>query len=639
MCGIGGVLRLDSALSDTATAAKISRALRHRGPDDEGLWSEGPITLVNRRLSIIGIDQAGHQPLQNEDGSLVVTYNGEIYNYRELRDRLTSLGHIFRSRTDTEVIVHGYEQWGLDRFACELDGMFAFALWDAKLARLVLARDRIGIKPLYVHVTSSQITFASETQALQHVIRGTALDQSSLDLYFALGYVPEPRTVWANVTTVPAGVLRVFEGNRAHDQRYWTLRPGTISAPKSFALGVRRVRDAVRAAVERQVASDVPVGIFLSGGMDSAAVAATMAASSSEPVHAFTLGFHERSYSEVAAASRVAQHFGMSHHTATLGPECWDDVPALASHFGQPFADSSALAVSALSTLASQYVKVVLSGDGGDEVFAGYSTYTATWLSPFYASLPTSVRHAVELASSLMPVSHGKVGVDERLRRFLAYAVRDGTRAHLRWRQFFGPEERHRLLGSESITDVSDVIGYARSASAEFDGIDRFVALDLLSYLPSDMLHKVDVASMMHSLEVRVPMLDVALVELAFSLPPWMKWRPFSGKRILRTALRELLPREVIRGPKRGFNVPIAPWLRGPWFEKARDLLLTRNAHSLYVATDEVERMLNAHRAKTADHGHKLWSLIVFALWCETWQTGMTTTRPADLKTELWTSR
>ena len=614
MCGIAGTLRLDHRPADEERVAAMTRALKHRGPDDFGTWRSGPIALGNCRLSIIGLDGSGRQPLSNEDGSVVVTYNGEIYNYRDLRTRLLADGHTFRSATDTEVLVHAYEAWGVDRFLDAVNGMFAFALWDEKRHRLVIGRDRLGIKRVYVRRTPVEIVFASEIEPLSRE-RSSSIDPTALDAYLALGYVPEPATIWSDIRLVQPGTVEIWEGDGASAMTYWRLTEKLSSVPEAEA--VHLVVDSVRAAVHRQLVSDVPVGILLSGGVDSLAVAAAASQVQPAPV-AFTVGFADSDFDETARAAETARELGLVHYAERLDPFDWEETVTTVRHFGQPFADSSALAVSRIAKVAATHVKVVLTGDGGDELFAGYETYSADTLARFYRRLPIGVAQAAARVSQRLPVGHGRLGLRERARRFTAVARRPALEAHAYWREYFGPEERHRLLGRrlEGRDGADDLLAPAMEVADGFVGLNRYLAFDTMSYLPSDMLYKVDIATMMHSLEARVPLLDHEVVQLAFSLEPGLKRRGRSGKRILKAAVAEMAPKQLLRGPKRGLNIPMAQWLAGPLSPRLNELLEPGiGSAASFFDVSYVNELRREHQERAADHSHKLWALMAFAIW------------------------
>jgi len=571
-------------------------------------------------LSIIGIDQLGHQPLANEDGSVVITYNGEIYNYRELRRALSNAGHSFRSVTDTEVLVHAYEEWGVDHFLDRINGMFAFALWDDRRHRLVLARDRLGIKRLYITVSANEIAFASEIGPLLLATTDRAIDRDAVDAYFALGYVPEPATIWTSIKCLPAGVIDVWEHDDVRRTSYWHLKENSLALPSDPREAAQVVAAGLARAVRRQLVSDVPVGLFLSGGLDSLAIAA-LATQESRTLVAFTVGFGDADFDESERAAKVAAHLQLDHRVEILRPDAWNTVVNLARHFAQPFADSSAVAVSLISSVAAREVKVVLTGDGGDELFGGYETYSATQLASWYARLPQLARAGATRVARDLPVSYGRLDLGERARRFTANADRPAAQAHAYWREYFSATERARLLSESSVSRAGGadrMLAPAIAAAGTFRGLNQFLAFDTISYLPSDMLYKLDVASMWHSLEARVPFLDHEFVELAFSLNPALKRRRGQGKRVLKEVLRTLVPAELARGRKHGFNVPIARWLAGPLQSRLAELLDPETSPAMKLLNaDYVDELRREHAAKRRDHSYKLWALMIFVIWYE----------------------
>ena len=597
----------------------MTAALRHRGPDGNGTWAAGAVGLGNARLSIIGIDERGRQPLTNEDGSVVISYNGEIYNYRQLRNSLTAAGHTFSSSTDTEVLVHGYEEWGIDHFLDRVNGIFAFALWDERRKRLVLARDRLGVKRLYTRVDPLELAFASEIAALT---AGTslALDSDALDAYFAFGYVPEPATLWTAIRCLPAGSLAICEDGSVSIRRYWELRPRTRATPLQIRAASDLVAQHLETAVARQLVSDVPVGLFLSGGLDSMAIA-LFASKHASGLKAFTLGFADDKFDESGRAAAIAHHLRLPHRVERLQSDVWPAVTSLVRHMGHPFADSSAIAVSMVAALAATEVKVVLTGDGGDELFGGYSTYSASALSGAYASLPAAARDALSWIANSLPVTHGPVELGEQARRFTSKAVQSGLIAHTRWREYFGPAERRQLLGTEA-HGASRLSAPVIAEAKRFSGLDQYLAFDVLGYLPSDMLYKLDIATMWHSLEARVPFLDHELVELAFSIEPHLKRLGMQGKRVLREALKPHYPASLVAGKKHGFNVPIGRWLAGPLRERLSDAVSPGAKAAQIIDPDFVNQLVREHAAGTHDHSYKLWAVLVFTLWYESLVAG-----------------
>ncbi|TML26511.1 MAG: asparagine synthase (glutamine-hydrolyzing) [Actinobacteria bacterium] len=626
MCGICGLAALDGAGPvDRALLQAMNAALVHRGPDDEGAVVAGPVGLAARRLSIIDV-AGGHQPIANEDGTVHVVQNGEIYNHRELRQELFARGHRFVTRCDTEVLVHLYEERG-PRFVEGLRGMFAVAVWDAARRRLVLARDPYGIKPLYWRAGAGTLAFASELKALlRDPSFSREIDLDALDAFLAFNSVPAPLTIFRAARKLPAGHLLTWEpGADPRVERY--ARPAPAAAAdvrrepaRELAAELReRLLDSVRA----HLLSDVPVGVLLSGGVDSSALTALAAEAGDERVRTFSIGFEERSFNELDRARVVAQRFDTDHHELVLRPDATELLPRLVEAFDEPFADSSALPTYLVSQLASEHVKVVLSGEGGDELFGGYYTYVADLLAPRLGWAAAAARPLVEL----LPSSSRKVPLEYRAKRFARGARLAPLERHHAWKEIFSPAARAELLagGDGRRRDPLDVYRarYAETAAAE--PLARLQDVDLGIYLVDDLLVKTDRASMVHSLEARVPFLDPAVTDLALALPTRHKVRGLSKKRLLRRAVAPLLPAEILRAPKQGFSIPAAAWLRGELEPFAREVLSTDTGVLDRAAT---LRVLDRHVSRREDLSRQLWGLLTFALWWERYAA-----RPAPVPT------
>ena len=567
MCGICGIASRTAA-ADLDRLGRMSAALVHRGPDSAGEHVDGNVALAARRLSIIDL-AGGDQPISSEDGTCTVVQNGEIYNYPELRDELERQGHRFRTSCDTEVHLHLYERDGVE-YLRSLRGMFAVALWDAARRRLVLARDRYGIKPLYYRDTGGALEFASELRALP---RGE-IDPDALEAFLAFNSIPAPYSIFREVRKLPAGHVLVWDeaGGLAVD-RY--ARPGPAPVEElrgddeaELVEGLRaRLRDSVRA----HFLADVPVGVLLSGGVDSALLAALAAQETPEAVHTFTIGFAERSFDERADARRVAERYSTDHHELLVRPDPVVLLPALAEAFDEPFADSSALPTYLVSQLAAEHVKVALSGEGGDELFGGYYTYAADLLADRVAPLARVARPLVER----LPTSSSKASFDYKAKRFVRAAHLPPLERHHAWKEIFSPELRAELRGSRSMFDPVDVYRARYAETAHADDLARLQDVDFGIYLVDDLLVKTDRASMAHSLEARVPYLDTVVTNLALALPTRHKVRGLAKKVLLRKAVEPLLPREIVHGKKRGYSIPAAAWLRGELEPFARATLST----------------------------------------------------------------
>jgi asparagine synthase (glutamine-hydrolysing) len=614
MCGICGLVSLDGATApDAAALAAMNETLVHRGPDSEGSLIDGPAGLAMRRLSIIDLG-GGDQPIANEDGRVQVIQNGEIYNYRELMEELRGRGHTFSTHSDTEVLVHLYEERG-PAFVEALRGMFAIAVWDARHSRLVLARDRFGIKPLYYRVGGGQISFASELKALLRqpgFLR--EIDPVALEAFLAFNSIPAPLTIFTEARKLPAGHTLVAERGEVEISRY--ARPAPVPAgevrAESDEVLADELRERLRDSVRAHLVSDVPVGVLLSGGIDSSALTALAAAESGYRVSTFSIGFEESSFDELGQARLVAERYDTDHHELILRPDAVDLLPRLVEAFDEPFGDSSALPTYLVSQLASGTVKVVLSGEGGDELFGGYYTYVADRLAPRVGRAAPLLRPLVEL----LPSSSERVSFDYKAKRFVRGANLPPVERHHAWKEIFSTDAQDQLLSSSRTSDPLDVY---RARYAETEGAEelaRLQDLDLGIYLVDDLLVKTDRASMAHSLEARVPFLDPVVAELALALETKKKVRGFSKKRLLRRAAASLLPREIVRGRKQGFSIPVAAWLRGDLAPFARDVLSAETIERQgYLDPGAVARVLEEHTSGKEDLSRQIWGLLSFTLW------------------------
>ncbi|HEV3229161.1 MAG TPA: asparagine synthase (glutamine-hydrolyzing) [Solirubrobacteraceae bacterium] len=624
MCGICGTVVGGGDTVDPQLLAAMNETLVHRGPDSAGSFVDGPVGLAMRRLSIIDL-AGGDQPIANEDGTIQVIQNGEIYNYRDLRARLIERGHRFSTHSDTEVLVHLYEDEGA-RFVEQLRGMFGIALWDAGRRTLLLARDRFGIKPLYYHVAGPTLSFASELKALLRdpgVRRD--IDLEALEAFLAFNWIPAPLTIFEGVRKLPAGHVLTWQDGHATVERYARPAPapeGELRGenPEVLAEELReRLRDSVRA----HLVADVPVGVLLSGGLDSSALAAFASMESSAPVATFSIGFKERAFSELEQARLIAQRYGTEHHELIVEPDAVELLPLLAETFDEPFADSSALPTWLVSRLAAGHVKVGLSGEGGDELFGGYYTYVADLLARRIGPVAGLVGPVVER----MPSSLSGGRLEDRVKRFVRGARLAPLERHQAWTEVFSADVRGELLGRGGAPGgrggdaggVGDPLQFYRARYAETEGaarLARFQDVDLGLYLVDDLLVKTDRASMAHSLETRVPFLDTVVSDFALRLPDHLKVRGFAKKRLLRRALAPLLPREIIEGRKRGFSIPAAAWLRGELAPFAREVLSpARVREQGYFDPKTVSGLIDAHVAGREDYSRHLWGLLSFSLW------------------------
>jgi asparagine synthase (glutamine-hydrolysing) len=609
VCGICGIASTGGAV-DPARLAAMSATLAHRGPDSDGSHLDDGVGLAARRLAIIDLE-TGDQPIANENGRVHVVQNGEIYNYRELRTELDRAGHRFSTHGDTEVLAHLYEDEGVD-FARRLRGMFAVAIWDAERRRLVLARDRFGIKPLYYREQDGELAFASELRALP---RGE-LDLDALEAFLAFNSIPAPLTIFREIRKVPPGHVLVWEGGRFELTRYARPRPVAardVRADDEAEL-VEELRARLRDSVRAHLVADVPVGVLLSGGIDSATLTALAAQESAEPVRTFSIGFEERSFDELAHARLVAERYGTEHRELVLRPDAALLLPALADAFDEPFADSSALPTYLVSELAARHVKVALSGEGGDELFGGYYTYAADLLALRAGGLPRLARPLVER----LPSSSAKASFDYRAKRFVRAAHLPPLERHHAWKEIFSADARAELTGRRSAFDPVDLLRARFAETEDAELLARLQDVDLGVYLADDLLVKTDRASMAHSLEARVPFLDPLVTNLALALPTRLKIRGLRKKVLLRRAVEPLVPARIASGRKRGFSIPAAAWLRGELEPFARETLSAAALRRQGLFRPEaVKRVIDAHVSGREDLSRQLWGLLAFTLWHE----------------------
>ncbi|HVZ74307.1 MAG TPA: asparagine synthase (glutamine-hydrolyzing) [Polyangia bacterium] len=619
MCGIAGALARRAEDPPPPRAAEIlAAAMVHRGPDGHGFFQSGPIALAHRRLSIIDLSDAGRQPMTNEDGSVAIVVNGEIYNHAELRADLIAKGHTFRSGSDSEVVAHLYEEVG-DEVPELLRGMFAFALWDAKKRRLLLARDRFGEKPLFYCERADGFVFASELAALVADARTpTDISLDALDSYLALQYVPAPHTIYAGIKKLPPGhTLSVTPGQAPVLDRYYEIsfEPTLEDLPEEEV--AKRVRETVEEAVASRLMSDVPLGAFLSGGVDSSIVVACMARASSTPVKTFSVGFAEggRADNELPFARLVAERWKTEHHELVVEPDMVGLLPSIVRHHGEPFGDTSAVPTRYLCEMTRKHVTVALSGDVGDEAFGGYRRYVWAHVADLLGRLPGPLRDVVSGALRAVPGRKARW-----LREYGARLDADEASRYLRFICHFSAEEKADLYTPE----LRARFGEDRAAAAfaaildESDAADTVSAmqnLDVETYLPDAILAKVDIASMTHALEARAPMADHHVVELGASLPGWMKVRGGKGKQILKRAFADVVPAQILNRRKKGFSLPTGPWLAGRLHGFARETLLSNAARARgHFRPEAVERLLDRHKAGE-DHGERLWNLIALETW------------------------
>lgn len=627
MCGIVGIANANERPIDQMALHAMCDAIVHRGPDDEGFYlsssheqSTVSVGLAMRRLSIVDLS-TGNQPIHNEDETIWVVGNGEIYNHDELRKELEAKGHRFYTHSDIEAIVHAYEEFGED-VPKYLRGMFAFALWDQKQEKLLLARDRVGKKPLLYSILGSELVFGSEFQAiLQHPRVSRRVNLDAISHYLSFMCVPAPITAFADVHKLEPGHILIWQHGEVETRRYWSLNfkdKREISELDAGEQVVQLLRDAVRV----RLMSDVPLGAFLSGGVDSSAVVALMSELSGERVKTFSIGFEEEEFNEISHARRIAERFGTDHHEFIVRPNAIEVLPILVRHYGEPYADSSAIPTYYLSKMTRQHVTVALNGDGGDECFAGYERYAAMRLASRYHRLPRSLReHVLEPAIAAIPSPGSSRSTLSKARRFIEVMGRPVGERYLKWTSTISEELKTELCTSDFLaqTASSSALDYVQpwfEGNGEIEVVDRALMADTFNYLPNDLLVKVDIASMAVSLEARSPFLDHHLMEFAASLPARYKLRGFTTKYLLKHALKGLLPSQNLVRSKMGFGVPIGRWFRTELKSFLVETILSERAVSRGLFNREsIQRLVADHTEGRRDYAHQLWTLMMLELW------------------------
>ncbi len=604
MCGICGVAWTDDHRPlDQPVLDRMTDVLSHRGPDDRGVWQDRGVALGFRRLSIIDL-AGGSQPMSNEDGSIWIVFNGEVYNFQALRHRLEGLKHTFRTSSDTETIVHLYEEEGPECVK-RLRGMFAFAIWDSRERRLVIARDRLGVKPLVYRLEPGRLAFASELKSLlQMPDMPRELDPTALDHYLALQYVPHPRTIFRGIQKLPPAHYGVWHDGNFTTHRYWEL-DFTREQPKSEVEYREQLRATLTEATRLRMIADVPLGAFLSGGVDSTITVGLMQRAADRPVKTFSIGFPVADFDETRYARLAAEHLKTDHHEFRVEPNCVEILPRLIWHYDEPFADSSAIPTYYVSQITREHVTVALTGDAGDELFAGYPRYRAVKLAEYFDRLPPALRAVI--ASPLW-------------QKLPAHLRETPERRYLRWITIFDEVARADLYHDDFVgqleVDPAEFLLDSYARSRKRDIVSRTSFVDIETYLPCDLLTKVDIASMANSLECRSPFLDHHVVELAVRMPMGLKMPRLAGKHILKQTFADLLPREIMRRPKMGFGVPLDSWFRGELAGYLRDVLLDPQTLGRgYFRPEGVQRLVDDHVAGRWDHSYRLWSLLVLELW------------------------
>lgn len=625
MCGITGVV--GSLRTDRTTLQAMNDGLAHRGPDGEGFYwlPTEAVGLGMRRLAIIDL-RSGDQPIFNEDGSVCVVFNGEIYNFPELRADLEARGHRFATHADTEVVVHAYEEYGVDCLD-HLWGMFALALWDARTQRLLVARDRLGKKPVvyYVDPATGGMAFASELQALfKHPGVPREVDPRAIDDYLTYLYVPSPTTAYRNVNKLPPGHRLIWQAGRVTVERYWEPRFAAKSRI-SQADAIDAFGSLFRDAVRRRLMADVPLGAFLSGGMDSSSVVAEMAELSTTPVKTFSIGFGERDFDELQYARLVARRFGTDHHEMVVEPHALDVLPTLVRHYGEPYGDSSAIPTYYVAQMTRQHVTVALNGDGGDELLAGYERHWAARIAARYDAIPSFVRHGlIRPLIPLVPEPRQRRSLVRRAKRFMTAAHLPVLDRYLHWVGAYTPAQKAALYTAEfreqlAGNDAGRWLRETLSREPRLDAVDAVLRADLLMYLPEDLLAKVDIATMANSLEARSPLLDHRLVELCASLPSDYKLHGRTSKWLLRQVMRDRLPADILHRPKMGFGVPVGEWLRGELRPLLEDTLLSARARARgFFEPLAVRALVDEHLSRRADRTAHIWALLMLEMWFQT---------------------
>jgi asparagine synthase (glutamine-hydrolysing) len=619
VCGIAGKLDFGGPV-DERTVHAMCDAMVHRGPDSRGIHADDGVVLGVQRLAIIDVAH-GDQPLFNEEGNVAVVLNGEIYNFGELRRDLRARGHRFRTGADTEVLVHLYEECG-ERLVDRLRGMYAFAIWDRWRRRLVLARDRVGKKPLYWARHGSRLWFASEVRALlQDPEIGREVDPRAIVAYLGLQYVPHPLCAFRRIRKLPPSTVMTVDAHETRQRRYWSLD----YEPKVAATDARelaeRLWEHLLEATRIRLVSEVPLGAFLSGGIDSSAVVAAMAHLTAEPVKTFSIGFPQRDYDELRYARMIAERYATEHHEFEVAPDAIAIMPKLARHYGEPYGDASAIPSFYLAQLTSRHVTVALNGDGGDESFAGYRRYASNRLAGRLGSLPRPLRRSVAQAGRVVGDGRRDASTRSRIRRLAQAVSMTPPERYAMWMAPFDRAGRNRILTPEFAAQadgwrVEDVIAQPWRQTRAVAHLDQMLGVDVATYLPADLLVKMDIATMAYSVEGRSPFLDQELMAFAAALPAPLKLRGLEGKRLLKQALRGRVPDAILRRPKMGFGVPLRDWFRNELRDVPEQVLLDPGAVARgYFRRDAVEQLIRRHRSGEADHATQLWVMLQLETW------------------------
>lgn len=616
MCGICGVVKIEPAVTE-AEVLQMREVLAHRGPDQAGLWVQGRVGLGHRRLSIIDLSPRGSQPMHNETGTISLVFNGEIYNFQELREHLERRGHQFKSQADSEVILHAYEEFGLDCLQ-RLRGMFAFALWDAERQSLFAARDRLGKKPFFYCLHRGDFYFGSEIKAiLAHPAIPREVDFQALGYFLSLNYTPAPYTLFKGIQQLQPAQYLLWSSGKLQIKEYWDL----VFPPEGEASESGEVLSSFEAQLQEAIGyrliADVPLGAFLSGGLDSTTIVALAAALYPGRLKTFSIGFTEKSYDERPYARQVASRYRTEHFELVATPQAEEVLPALVWHAEEPTADSSMVPVYYLARFAARQVKVVLTGDGADELLAGYPTYQAYYLLWLLQRFPAVVQNWLRRVVDSLPVSHRKVSWDFKLKRLVAALNWDWNYAHYSWRLIWSPEELRNLLPDLNLPEAFPLYDYWLQRSQAGHPLNRLLYADTRFYLPNDMLVKVDRMTMAHGLEARTPFLDHRLVEFTAGIPPAWKLRNLVLKKyLLRQVLKDRVPPALRWQGKKGFNVPVGLWIKGAWREFFGDALALLRQTG-WINPGYLDQIFQSHLQDKRDYSHHLWGLLILALW---WQ-------------------
>ncbi|HDL19208.1 MAG TPA: asparagine synthase (glutamine-hydrolyzing) [Bacteroidetes bacterium] len=620
MCGICGVsFKSNEKKVDQSLLVRMNDTITHRGPDDQGAYADGNFGIGMRRLSIIDLS-SGHQPQFNEDRSLAIVFNGEIYNYRELRDDLLVKGHKFQTDSDTESIIHAYEEYGVGCLK-KLNGMFGFTIYDRKKKQLFIARDRVGIKPLYYYEDGQTFAFASEIKPILQIPGiDRSIDMEALNLFLTFEYIPSPYSIFKKVRKIPPGHFLIYRNQKIKIEKYWDV--DFSRQPEQQSVSEEELRELMRDAVRLRLVSDVPLGAFLSGGIDSSTIVGLMAGLMDRPVKTFSIGFEDQSYNELNYARTIAKKFNTEHTEFIIQPDAIDLVEKLVYHLDEPLGDFSIFPTYLVSKMARDYVTVILSGDGGDELFAGYDTYIADKLANRFKKIPGFLRNGViKPVVNLFPPQEQKKGIINKMRRFMEGMDYPEDLQHVRWMIFLSEVDRRMLFNEEVSRSVNgketyEFIRQYFRQSQPVDRLNRQNFVDYKTYLVDNILVKVDRMSMATSLEARVPFLDHRVVEASFRIPGNLKIQGKDTKYILKQTMKDILPDEIIHRDKQGFSIPIKNWLREELRPMMQDVLHPDKLKQQGIFDSVfVNRLVGEHVRGTENHSHRLWALMMFELW------------------------